>query len=213
MTFILEPPVGMYSSGNVATRLHPVVPSRASPAVPVPATFKKSLRVIVRSIPSSSKPASVACAAAHSKAKFRPFTRATETVGRFSGHVGLEGLGELGDGRQLPGVLVLHVLDELLLGGEEHLRVVLLLLAQSGATAALVVVTGVDQEIIGQTLEGVVEGMVLPRGVAVRQVGPAAGTYEQRVGGEDPARQHHRDQVFGVSRRVQELQGQTVAQP
>src|SRR5215207_1249824 len=130
MTFILEPPVGRYSSGNVATRLHPAVPSRASPAVPVPATFKKSLRVNVRSIPSSSKPASVACAAAHSKANFFPFSRAArEGAPRvLSGHVGLEGLGEMIDGCQLRGVLVFHVLHELFLGGEEHLRVVLLLL-------------------------------------------------------------------------------------
>jgi hypothetical protein len=32
--------------------LHPALPRRASPAAPVPATFKKSLRVNVRSIPS-----------------------------------------------------------------------------------------------------------------------------------------------------------------
>jgi hypothetical protein len=49
-TFILDPPLGRYSSGNLARRLHPAVPSRVIPAAPAPAIFRKSLLVNVRSI-------------------------------------------------------------------------------------------------------------------------------------------------------------------
>lgn len=60
------------------------------------------------------------------------------------------------------GVLEVHELDELLLlGVEEHLWVVPLLVAQSRVAAALVVVTGPGLEAVGEALVGVVEGMVL----------------------------------------------------
>src|SRR5215210_5931065 len=51
-TFILDPPLGRYSSGTCVNWLarvpHPAAPSVATPAVPAPATFRKSRRVRVR---------------------------------------------------------------------------------------------------------------------------------------------------------------------
>src|SRR5215208_925813 len=132
---------------------------------------------------------------------------------RGSGHIGFERVGELVYRGQRTGVLLLHVLNELFLGGEVHLRVAPFLLAQRRVAPALVVVAGTDEQFVGQAPEDVVERMVLPGGVAVQEVGASAGAYEQRVGGEDSARQQYRDQVLGVPRRVQELERQLVAEP
>src|SRR5215204_2093850 len=53
ITFILDPPLGRYSSDTcvrlVTRGLHPAVPSMVAPAAPAPATLRKSLRVRVRS--------------------------------------------------------------------------------------------------------------------------------------------------------------------
>src|SRR5215208_1453637 len=53
ITFILDPPLGRYSSGTwvkLFARLpHPAAPSMVAPAAPAPATLRKSLRVRVRS--------------------------------------------------------------------------------------------------------------------------------------------------------------------
>src|SRR5215207_2141486 len=53
ITFILDPPLGRYSSGicvRVLVKLpHPAAPSMVAPAAPAPATLRKSLRVRVRS--------------------------------------------------------------------------------------------------------------------------------------------------------------------
>src|SRR5215210_6826208 len=52
ITFILDPPVGRYSSDTCARflvkPLHPVAPSMVAPAAPAPATLRKSLRVRMR---------------------------------------------------------------------------------------------------------------------------------------------------------------------
>src|SRR5918993_659428 len=52
ITFILDPPLGRYSSDTcvrlVTRGLHPAVPSMVAPAAPAPATLRKSLRVRVR---------------------------------------------------------------------------------------------------------------------------------------------------------------------
>src|SRR5215211_6358020 len=52
ITFILDPPLGRYSSGTCVTLLarlpHPAAPSMVAPAAPAPATLRKSLRVSVR---------------------------------------------------------------------------------------------------------------------------------------------------------------------
>src|SRR5215207_2202511 len=53
ITFILDPPLGRYSSGTCVKLLarlpHPAAPSMVAPAAPAPATLRKSLRVRVRS--------------------------------------------------------------------------------------------------------------------------------------------------------------------
>src|SRR3954454_19840144 len=53
ITFILDPPLGRYSSDTcvrlVTRGLHPDAPSMVAPAAPAPATLRKSLRVRVRS--------------------------------------------------------------------------------------------------------------------------------------------------------------------
>src|SRR5215213_5008260 len=53
ITFILDPPLGRYSSGTCVKLLvkvpHPAAPSTVAPAAPAPATLRKSLRVRVRS--------------------------------------------------------------------------------------------------------------------------------------------------------------------
>src|SRR5215213_3941796 len=53
ITFILDPPLGRYSSGTCVMLLaklpHPAAPRMVAPASPAPATFRKSLRVRVRS--------------------------------------------------------------------------------------------------------------------------------------------------------------------
>src|SRR5215211_2794273 len=54
ITFILDPPLGRYSSGTCVKLLarlpHPAAPSMVAPAAPAPATLRKSLRVRVRSV-------------------------------------------------------------------------------------------------------------------------------------------------------------------
>src|SRR5918995_1465799 len=55
ITFILDPPLGRYSSGTCVRLLarvpHPAAPGVGPPAAPAPATLRKSLRVRVRLIP------------------------------------------------------------------------------------------------------------------------------------------------------------------
>src|SRR5215208_768345 len=52
ITFVLDPPLGRYSSGTCVKLLarlpHPAAPSMVAPAAPAPATLRKSLRVRVR---------------------------------------------------------------------------------------------------------------------------------------------------------------------
>ena len=50
--------------------------------------------------------------------------------------------------------------------------------------------------------------MVLPDGMAIEEIRPAAGADEEGVGGEYPAGQEDGDEVLGVSRGVQELKGE-----
>src|ERR671915_401133 len=66
-----------------------------------------------------------------------------------SGHVCLEGVGEMMDGREFARVLHFHVLDELLFRVEEHLGVALFLLLQDGVLTAVVVVSRVDEQLVG----------------------------------------------------------------
>src|SRR3712207_4250111 len=170
-TFILGPPFGRYSSGSLAKRLHPAVPSNARPAAPAPATFKKSLRVnVCANLPSSQQPTYGARTAAYSKAKIVPVGRGIGVTLGGSSHVRFERLGELVHWSEFSGVLPLHVPHEFLLGGEVHLGVAPLLFVQSGEAPALVVVSGEDDKVVRQALEGVIQRVVLPRGVAVRQV-------------------------------------------
>jgi hypothetical protein len=72
------------------------------------------------------------------------------------------------DRGQVFGVLPVHELYEPLLGGERHLGIVLFLLSQGGVATILVVVAGVDEQLFRQAIEGVIERVVLPRGVAAR---------------------------------------------
>ena len=53
-----------------------------------------------------------------------------------------------------------------------------------------------------------IEGVVLPDGATVEEVRPTAGADKEGVSGEYPARQEERDEILGVSRGVQELEGQ-----
>src|SRR3712207_73825 len=129
-TFILDPPLGRYSLGSLAKRLHPALPSRATPAAPAPATFRKSLRVNACCTSSSPHKNSELRlhAAAHSK-RNRLLWPEEHGVLRRLNHVRSEGFGELVYGGELSGILPLHVLHELLLGGEVHLGVALFLFA------------------------------------------------------------------------------------
>src|ERR671912_1447616 len=122
-----------------------------------------------------------------------------------SGHVCLEGVGQMMDGREFARVLPFHVLDELLFRVEEHLGVALLLFLQDGVLAAVVVVTRVDEQVVGEGAVGVIERMVLADRVAVGEICTPTGPYKQGVGGEEAARQHYGDQVLCVSRCVDEL--------
>src|SRR4028118_1900755 len=94
-----------------------------------------------------------------------------------SGHVGLEGVGDLVDGRQRFGVLPLHIPHEHLLAFEVHLRVGRLLVSENGVLAALVIVAGKDQQPVRQCPVRVIERVVGPHRVAVGQAGPAAGAH------------------------------------
>src|SRR5215204_628543 len=88
-----------------------------------------------------------------------------------SGHVRFEGVGKMVDRSQLHRVLAFHVLDELLFRVEEHLGIALLLLSQGRVLAAVVVVTRVDEQFVGEGPVSVIKGMVLADSVAVREVG------------------------------------------
>src|SRR5215212_2512620 len=102
-------------------------------------------------------------------------------------------------GRKFGRVLSFHVVDELLFCGEVHLGVALLLLFQGRVLAAVVVVSGVDEQVIREGAVGVIERVVLADRVAVGEVGASAGPYQQGVGGEDATWQYHGDEVLGVS--------------
>src|SRR5215211_298366 len=114
--------------------------------------------------------------------------------------------------RELARVLPFHVLHERLLGVEEHLGVALLLLSQGRMLAAVIVVSGVDEQIVGEGAVSVVERVVLADRVSVGEVGAPAGPYQQGVGGEDAARQHDGDEVLGMPWCVDELE-RKVADP
>src|SRR5215204_1269610 len=122
-----------------------------------------------------------------------------------SGHVCLEGVGQMIDGREFVRVLPFHVLHELLLRLEEHLGIALFLILQNRVLAAVVVVSWVDEQVVGEGSVGVIERVVLADRVAVGEICAPAGPYKQGVGGENAARQHYGDQILGVSRRVDKL--------
>src|SRR5919107_3971552 len=122
-----------------------------------------------------------------------------------SGHVCLEGVGQMIDGREFVRVLPFHELDELLFRVKQHFGVALLLVLQDGVLAAVIVVSRVDEQLVGNGAVGVIERVVLAEPVAVGEIFAPAGPYKQGIGGEDAARQHYGDQVLGVSRCVDEL--------
>jgi hypothetical protein len=76
-----------------------------------------------------------------------------------------------------------------------------------GRAAALVVVAGPHFQLVGEALVGVVEGVVLPDGMAIEEIRPAAGADEEGVGGEYPTGQEDGDEILNVPRGVQELEG------
>src|SRR5215218_71463 len=123
-------------------------------------------------------------------------------------HVCFEGVGQLVDGGERGWVLLLHVFDELFFGVEEHFGVCAFLILKGRVFAAVVVVSGVEEQVVGEGAESVVEGVVLADGVAVGQIGAAAGTYEQRVGGQDAVWEQNGDEVFRVPRGVDEFHGE-----
>ena len=49
--------------------------------------------------------------------------------------------------------------------------------------------------------------MVLPDGMAIEEIRPAAGADEEGVGGEYPTGQEDGDEILNVPRGVQELEG------
>jgi hypothetical protein len=69
-------------------------------------------------------------------------------------------------------------------------------------------VAGPYLQLVGEALVSVIEGVVLPDGATVEEVRPTAGADKEGVSGEYPARQEDRDEILGVSRGVQELEGQ-----
>src|SRR5215204_5263897 len=113
------------------------------------------------------------------------------------------------NGREFARVLPFHKLDELLFRVEVHLGIALLLLLQYRVLAAVVVVSRVDEQVVGEGAVSVIERVVLADRVAVGEICASAGPYKQGVGGEDAARQHYGDKVLGVSRRVDELDRKT----
>src|SRR5215218_8748870 len=227
ITFGPVPPPGRYSSGSRGTLsekpAHPAAPSRDAPAAPAPAALKKSLRVNVfflltpgrpphrypkiRTLPANTSSISIDRTTRKGSRRRlicmllnEPEPRAlSDCLGNAasghlpgSGHVCLEGVGQMMDGREFARVLPFHVHDELLF-------------LQDGVLAAIVVVTRVDAQVVGEGAVGVIERMVLADRVAVGEICTPTGPYEQGVGGEDAARQHYGDQVLGVSRCVDEL--------
>jgi hypothetical protein len=74
------------------------------------------------------------------------------------------------DGREFARVLSFHKLDELLFGVEEHLGIALLLLLQYRVLAAVVVVSRVDEQVVGEGAVGVIERVVLADRVAVGEI-------------------------------------------
>src|SRR5215210_4336050 len=112
------------------------------------------------------------------------------------------------DGREFVGILLFHVCDEFLLRVEVHLGITLFLLLQGRVFAAIVVVPGVDEQFVGEGAVSVIQRMILAYRVAVGEVGASAGSYEQGVGGEDAVGQYDGDEVLGVPRGVDELDGE-----
>src|SRR5450756_3091677 len=78
--------------------------------------------------------------------------------------------------------------------------VALALLRDGRDPAFVVVVGGIDQQIVGQGEKLVVDAAVKQRGVAVLEVGAAASVDQQRVSGENAVAEQKCEMTVGVAR-------------